>query len=77
MNDDGGYLVIAEGPPHSRGSPTDGIQTDRSFHQHGPELLAGSYGKDRALLSITIWGHRRNIAAHIHVHMLIQCTPTC
>ena len=22
----------------------DGIQTDGSFHQHGPELLAGSYG---------------------------------
>jgi chondroitin AC lyase len=32
-------------PPHATGSPTDGIQADRSFHQHGPELLAGSYGE--------------------------------
>jgi hypothetical protein len=24
----------------------DNIQTDSSFHQHGPQLLAGSYGGD-------------------------------
>lgn len=26
--------------------PEEGIQVDGSFHQHGPELLAGSYGAD-------------------------------
>ena len=31
-------------PPHgTEGCPTDGIQADHSFHQHGPELLDGSY----------------------------------
>jgi chondroitin AC lyase len=37
-------------PPHgSQGCPTDGIQIDRSFHQHGPELLIGSYGEAYAI----------------------------
>lgn len=37
-------------PPHgTQGCPTDGIQIDRSFHQHGPELLAGSYGEAYAV----------------------------
>ena len=40
-------------PPHGQtngtdcmyeGCQTDGIQADRSYHQHGPQLLAGSYG---------------------------------
>ena len=26
------------------GCLTDGIQADRSYHQHGPQLLAGTYG---------------------------------
>ena len=29
----------------TEGCPTDGIQADHSFHQHGPELLDGSYGE--------------------------------
>jgi hypothetical protein len=32
-------------PRGTTGCPTDGIQADRSFHQHGPELLAGTYGE--------------------------------
>jgi len=35
-------------PPGTTGCPTDGIQADSSFHQHGPELLAGTYGEDYA-----------------------------
>jgi chondroitin AC lyase len=36
-------------PRGSQGCPTDGIQIDRSFHQHGPELLIGSYGEAYAV----------------------------
>ena len=33
-------------PPHgTQGCLTDGIQIDHSFHQHGPQLLIGSYGE--------------------------------
>ena len=36
-------------PRGSQGCLTDGIQIDRSFHQHGPELLIGSYGEAYAV----------------------------
>ncbi len=29
---------------NATGDPSDGIQVDYSYHQHGPQLLAGSYG---------------------------------
>jgi hypothetical protein len=39
-------------PRGTQGCPTDGIQADRSFHQHGPELLDGSYGEVRKTRSV-------------------------
>jgi chondroitin AC lyase len=35
------------------GDLTDGIQIDHSFHQHGAELLAGSYGADFVKRTLT------------------------
>jgi chondroitin AC lyase len=35
-------------PRGTQGCATDGIQADSSFHQHGPELLDGSYGEGYA-----------------------------
>jgi hypothetical protein len=36
----------------TQGCATDGIQVDHSFHQHGPELLSGSYGE--AYVAVTL-----------------------
>lgn len=44
-------------PPHgTQGCATDGIQADASFHQHGPELLAGSYGEGYVRDSLKFMG---------------------
>ena len=40
-------------PRGTQGCPTDGIQADSSFHQHGPELLAGSYGEGFAAATLS------------------------
>jgi hypothetical protein len=40
-------------PPGTEGCLTDGIQADSSFHQHGPELLDGSYGEGFVTAAMT------------------------
>lgn len=37
---------VAFGAMHTFNQNTDGPQDDHSFHQHGPQLLAGSYGSE-------------------------------